>query len=307
MPELPEVEVVRRGLAAHVTGRTISAVRVHHPRAVRRHEAGPADLTARLLDARITGTGRRGKYLWLTLDDGDEPLGRRAEGSDEPLGRRAEGNVALVVHLGMSGQMLLGEVPNTNHLRIATLLDDGTALSFVDQRTFGGWMLADLVTVDGTDVPLPVAHLARDPLDPKFNRDGVVTVLRRKHSEIKRQLLDQTVVSGIGNIYADEALWRAKVNGARLASSLTRAKLGELLDAAADVMSDALGQGGTSFDSLYVNVNGQSGYFDRSLDAYGREGEPCPRCGAVMRREKFMNRSSFYCPKCQPRPRVRRS
>ena len=284
MPELPEVEVVRRGLAAHVTGRTISAVRVHHPRAVRRHEAGPADLTARLLDARITGTGRRGKYLWLTLDDGS----------------------ALVVHLGMSGQMLLGEVANENHLRIATLLDDGTALSFVDQRTFGGWMLADLVTVDGTDVPMPVAHLARDPLDPKFNRDGVVTVLRRKHSEIKRQLLDQTVVSGIGNIYADEALWRAKINGARVASSLTPAKLGELLAAAADVMSDALGQGGTSFDSLYVNVNGESGYFDRSLDAYGREGEPCRRCGAVMRREKFMNRSSFYCPKCQPRPRVRR-
>jgi formamidopyrimidine-DNA glycosylase len=284
MPELPEVEVVRRGLAAHVTGRTITAVRVHHPRAVRRHEAGPADLTARLLDTQITGTGRRGKYMWLTLDDGS----------------------ALVVHLGMSGQMLLGEVPNENHLRIATLLDDGTALSFVDQRTFGGWMLAELVTVDGSDVPVPVAHLARDPLDPKFDRDGVVTVLRRKHSEIKRQLLDQTVVSGIGNIYADEALWRARVNGARLASSLSRAKLSELLDAAADVMSDALGQGGTSFDSLYVNVNGESGYFDRSLDAYGREGEPCRRCGAVMRREKFMNRSSFYCPKCQPRPRVSR-
>jgi formamidopyrimidine-DNA glycosylase len=285
MPELPEVEVVRRGLAAHVTGRTINAVRVHHPRAVRRHEAGPADLTARLLGAQITGTGRRGKYLWLTLDDGS----------------------ALVVHLGMSGQMLLGEVPNENHLRIAALLDDGTALSFVDQRTFGGWMLADVVTVDGTDVPMPVAHLARDPLDPEFNRDGVVTVLRRKHSEIKRQLLDQTVVSGIGNIYADEALWRAKVNGARLASSLPRAKLGELLDAAADVMADALGQGGTSFDSLYVDVNGESGYFERSLDAYGREGEPCRRCGAVMRREKFMNRSSFYCPKCQPRPRIRRT
>jgi formamidopyrimidine-DNA glycosylase len=284
MPELPEVEVVRRGLAAQVTGRTISAVRVHHPRAVRRHEAGPADLTARLLGTQVTGTGRRGKYLWLTLGDGS----------------------ALVVHLGMSGQMLLGEVPNENHLRIAALFDDGTALSFVDQRTFGGWMLADLVTVDGTDVPLPVAHLARDPLDPKFNRDGVVTVLRHKHSEIKRQLLDQTVVSGIGNIYADEALWRAKINGARLASSLTRAKLGELLAAAADVMSDALGQGGTSFDSLYVNVNGESGYFDRSLDAYGREDEPCRRCGAVMQREKFMNRSSFYCPKCQPRPRVRR-
>jgi formamidopyrimidine-DNA glycosylase len=295
MPELPEVEVVRRGLAAHVTGRTISAVRVHHPRAVRRHEAGPADLTARLLDTRITGTGRRGKYLWLTLDDG----------------------AALVVHLGMSGQMLLEPAMSASaksdqqerrndHVRIAALLDDGTALSFVDQRTFGGWMLADLVTVDGTEVPVPVAHLARDPLDPKFNLDSVVTVLRRKHSEIKRQLLDQTVVSGIGNIYADEALWRAKVNGARLASSLSRSKLGELLDAAADVMTDALGHGGTSFDSLYVNVNGESGYFERSLDAYGREGEPCRRCGAVMRREKFMNRSSYYCPKCQPRPRVRR-
>lgn len=285
MPELPEVEVVRRGLHAHVVDKTITAVRVHHPRAVRRHEAGPADLTARLLDSTITGTGRRGKYLWLTLNDGS----------------------ALVVHLGMSGQMLLGPLPRENHLRIAALLDDGTALSFVDQRTFGGWMLTDMVTVDGTDVPVPVAHLARDPLDPRFDRDGVVKVLRGKHSEIKRQLLDQTVVSGIGNIYADEALWRAKVNGARPASSLTRVKLAELLEAAAEVMREALDQGGTSFDSLYVNVNGESGYFDRSLDAYGREGEPCRRCGAVMRREKFMNRSSFYCPKCQPRPRVRRT
>ncbi|TRW81387.1 bifunctional DNA-formamidopyrimidine glycosylase/DNA-(apurinic or apyrimidinic site) lyase, partial [Mycolicibacterium sp. 018/SC-01/001] len=282
MPELPEVEVVRRGLAAHVTGKTLTAVRVHHPRAVRRHEAGPADLTARLLDMTITETGRRGKYLWLKLSDGS----------------------AVVVHLGMSGQMLLGPVPNENHLRIAALLDDGTTLSFVDQRTFGGWMLADMVVVDDTEVPVPVAHIARDPLDPDFDRDSVVAVLRRKHSEIKRQLLDQTVVSGIGNIYADEALWRAKVNGARLASGLSKAKLAEVLDAATAVMTDALGQGGTSFDSLYVNVNGESGYFDRSLDAYGRDGQPCRRCGAIMRREKFMNRSSCYCPRCQPRPRT---
>jgi formamidopyrimidine-DNA glycosylase len=282
MPELPEVEVVRRGLEAHVVGRTITAVRVHHPRAVRRHEAGPADLTARLLNAKITGTDRRGKYLWLTLDHGD---------------------FALVVHLGMSGQMLLGEIPNAGHLRIAAILDDGTTLSFVDQRTFGGWMLADLVSVDGSVVPTPVAHLARDPLDPRFDVDAVIKVLRRKHSEIKRQLLDQTVVSGIGNIYADEALWRAKINGARLADALTRKQLAALLEAAADVMRDALAQGGTSFDSLYVNVNGQSGYFDRSLNVYGREGEPCRRCGAAIRREKFMNRSSYYCPREQPRPR----
>ena len=281
MPELPEVEVVRRGLEAYVTGRTITGVRVHHPRAVRRHEAGPADLTARLLDTTITGTGRRGKFLWLTL------------GNTE----------SLVVHLGMSGQMLLGPIQKPEHLRIAAQLDDGTTVSFVDQRTFGGWMLADLVTVDGTEVPEPVAHIARDPLDPLFDRAAVVKVLRGKHSEIKRQLLDQTVVSGIGNIYADESLWRAKVNGVRLASALSKPTLGAILDHAGDVMRDALDQGGTSFDSMYVNVNGESGYFERSLDAYGREGEPCGRCGAVMLREKFMNRSSFYCPKCQPRPR----
>jgi formamidopyrimidine-DNA glycosylase len=288
MPELPEVEVVRRGLQAHVVGKTITAVRVHHPRAVRRHEAGPADLTARLLGARIDGTDRRGKYLWLLLD---------AEAGEPNTA------TALVVHLGMSGQMLLGEVPRADHVRISALLDDGTVLSFADQRTFGGWMLADLMEVDGSVVPEPVAHLARDPLDPCFDADAVVKVLRRKHSEIKRQLLDQTVVSGIGNIYADEALWRAKVHGARVAATLSRRQLVAVLDAAAEVMSEALGKGGTSFDSLYVNVNGESGYFDRSLDAYGREGESCRRCGAVIRRERFMNRSSFYCPRCQPRPR----
>lgn len=274
--------MVRRGLQAHIAGRTITAVQVRHPRAVRRHEPGAADLTARLLGARIAGTDRRGKYLWLNLDDD---------------------GTALVVHLGMSGQMLLGPIAKTEHLRIAATLDDGTALSFVDQRTFGGWQLADLVTVDGNRVPEPVAHIARDPLDPLFDRDAVVNVLRRKHSEIKRQLLDQTVVSGIGNIYADESLWRSGVNGARIAEKLTRRQLGEVLDSAADVMREALREGGTSFDSLYVNVNGQSGYFDRSLNVYGREDRSCRRCGAVIRREKFMNRSSFYCPVCQPRPR----
>ncbi|BBX22038.1 formamidopyrimidine-DNA glycosylase [Mycolicibacter terrae] len=277
MPELPEVEVVRRGLDAHLVGRAITGVRVHHPRAVRRHEAGPADLTGRLLGARITGTDRRGKYLWLLLS------------TDE----------ALVVHLGMSGQMLLGELPDTKHLRIAAVLDDGTKVGFVDQRTFGGWQLTDLIDVDGSVVPLPVAHLARDPLDPRFDIESVVNVLRRKHSEIKRQLLDQTVVSGIGNIYADEALWRAGIRGTRMADTLSRPRLRALLAAAAAVMGDALAAGGTSFDSLYVNVNGESGYFSRSLDAYGREDQPCRRCGTAIRRAKFMNRSSYYCPKCQ--------
>lgn len=280
MPELPEVEVVRRGLNEHLVGRTITAVRVHHPRAVRRHDAGPADLTGRLLGSRITGTDRRGKYLWLLLSG-------------------AAADEALVVHLGMSGQMLLGELPDTRHLRIAAVLDDGTKVSFVDQRTFGGWQLTDLVTVDGSVLPVPVAHLARDPLDPRFDAESVVEVLRRKHSEIKRQLLDQTVVSGIGNIYADEALWRAGIRGTRTADRLSRPRLRALLAAAAEVMNDALAAGGTSFDSLYVNVNGESGYFSRSLDAYGREDEPCRRCGTAIRRAKFMNRSSYFCPNCQ--------
>ncbi|KJX75009.1 DNA-formamidopyrimidine glycosylase [Mycobacterium lepromatosis] len=281
MPELPEVELVRRGLQDHIVGKTITAVRVHHPRAVRRHVAGSADLTARLLGTRINGTDRRGKYLWFLLDT----------------------DTALVVHLGMSGQMLLGTVPRVDHVRISALLDDGTVLSFADQRTFGGWLLADLMTVDGSVLPVPVAHLARDPLDPRFDVEAVVEVLRRKNSELKRQLLAQKAVSGIGNIYADEALWRAEVHGARIAATLPRRQLAAVLEAAADVMRDSLAKGGTSFDSLYVNVNGASGDFDRLLDAYGREGEGCRRCGAVMHREKFMNRSSFYCPRCQPRPR----
>ena len=214
MPELPEVEVVRRGLQAHVVGKTITAVRVHHPRAVRRHEAGPADLTARLLGARITGTDRRGKYLWLLLDT-ELP----GSGSD----------TALVVHLGMSGQMLLGAVPRADHVRISALLDDGTVLSFADQRTFGGWMLADLVTVDGSVVPEPVAHLARDPLDPRFDADSRRESVAGQAFRDQASALDQTVVSGIGNIYADEALWRAKVNGARIAATLTRKQLGAVL------------------------------------------------------------------------------
>ena len=290
MPELPEVEVVRRGLQEHLAGRTITAVEVRHPRAVRRHPHGAADLTARLRGARITGTGRRGKYLWLNLDDDDHP-----------------GGTALVVHLGMSGQMLIGPARGPDpHLRIEAMLDEGTVLRFVDQRTFGGWQLAALVDADGSRVPEPVAHIARDPLDPRFDKDAVVSVLRRKHSEVKRQLLDQTVVSGIGNIYADESLWRAGVHGTRLADRMPRGRLVEVLDSATAVMTEALAEGGTSFDALYVNVNGQSGYFDRSLNVYGRADRGCRRCGAVIRREKFMNRSSFYCPRCQPRPRARR-
>lgn len=285
MPELPEVEVVRRGLDAHVVGHVIDAVDVLHPRAVRRHLPGSVDLARRLEGETIASAERRGKYLWLVLETS---------------------NTALVVHLGMSGQMLVQDpsVPDEKHLRIRAHLDSGTDLRFVDQRTFGGWALADLVTVDGTEIPDSVAHIARDPLDQRFDPDAVVKTLRRKQTEIKRALLDQTVVSGVGNIYADEALWRAEIHGNRLTDKLSGPRLHRLLDDVGAVMREALDQGGTSFDALYVNVNGQSGYFDRSLNAYGQENLPCGRCGAPILREKFMNRSSYSCPKCQPRPRL---
>lgn len=297
MPELPEVEVVRRGLEAHILGEVIARVDVLHPRAIRRHTEGAADLTARLAGHVFTGAYRRGKYLWLTLSDD--------AGAAQP-------EESLLVHLGMSGQMLVQEpqVPREPHARIVVSFAGGRQLRFVDQRTFGGWLVAPLVPADRDRrrelLPLPIAHIARDPLDPRFDDHAVAQLMKRKNSEIKRVLLDQSVISGVGNIYADEALWRAQVHGNRLASSLTRPKLAHIISAAREVMVEALAQGGTSFDALYVNVNGQSGYFGRSLAVYGREDEPCLRCGAPIRRESFMNRSSYSCSRCQPRPRNRR-
>ncbi|MCR8895655.1 bifunctional DNA-formamidopyrimidine glycosylase/DNA-(apurinic or apyrimidinic site) lyase [Gordonia sp. GONU] len=284
MPELPEVETVRMGLEKHLTGRTVTSVEVLHPRAARRHVGGEPDLIGRLAGKHVTGVRRRGKYMWIDLaDDADR--------------------VALVVHLGMSGQMLIARngAPDHTHLRIRATLDDDNELRFVDQRTFGGWHLDDYVD----DIPVSVAHIAPDPFDPAFDAAAVVTRMRAKHSEIKRVLLDQTVISGVGNIYADEALWRARLHGARIAETISRKKLLELIDAATAVMTEAVEVGGTSFDALYVNVNGQSGYFECSLNAYGREGLPCRRCGTLMRRESFMNRSSYFCPKCQTVPRRR--
>jgi formamidopyrimidine-DNA glycosylase len=291
VPELPEVEVVRRGLADHVLDRKIVEVEVAHPRAVRRHPEGGADFAARLAGRTVTGARRRGKYLWLDLDGG------------------AAGDDAVLAHLGMSGQMLVADAarPDEKHLRIRfRFADDGPQLRFVDQRTFGGLSVHPLVPATGGGLlPGPVAHIARDPMDPLFDLDAAVAAIRRRRTELKRALLDQTVVSGIGNIYADEALWRAKLHSLRPTETLTRAQGRAVLSAASDVMDEALRAGGTSFDALYVNVNGASGYFDRSLDAYGRADRPCRRCGTPIRRDAFMNRSSFSCPRCQPRPRRR--
>jgi len=318
MPELPEVETVRDGLARHIVGRQVTSVQVLRDYSVRRHEGGPRDFADRLAGRDITYAARRGKFLWLGLAGVDE---------------------VLVAHLGMSGQLLIKASSESaephRHLRVRMTLSamDELArtarpdaqepgqpvfLDFVDQRTFGYLAVSETVpTADGAPgglgtgeavVPQLLAHIARDLLDPAVaagtpGRAELVRSIKAKPAAIKRVLLDQTVVSGIGNIYADESLWRAQVHGERPASVLSRPTLNRLLDHAFDVMTQALSQGGTSFDDLYVNVNGESGYFSRSLNAYGREGEPCRRCGTPMKRSEFMNRSSFWCPKCQTKPR----
>lgn len=351
MPELPEVETVREGIAEHSVGRPVRAVRVVDARSLRRHLPGPAHFEATLTGRALRGAYRRGKYLWLTLSEPDGTL------ADE----------ALVVHLGMSGQLLVRDEPSDKpseesggepgtetearaafeaeprHLRVALELGPvgatcsasgaGQRLLFVDQRIFGGMFLSSLVpdvpaavamnevvpgevASDGSAVPerflVPqaVKHIARDPLDEFFDPAAVRRKFLRTSSGIKKVLLDQSVISGVGNIYADEALWRARLHYAKSARTLSAAQTRDLLEAVTQVLRESLAAGGTSFDALYVNVLGESGYFERSLNAYGRAGEPCHRCAEAGRtslivREPFQNRSSYRCPHCQRAPRSR--
>ena len=279
MPELPEVETVRRGLEHHVVGRTIETVSVLHPRAVRRQPAGPAEFEAALCGRSLDGARRRGKYLWLSV-----------------------GEDALLAHLGMSGQLLMIEPdqPLSAHVRILfTFKDGGPDLRFTDQRTFGYmWVVRD-----GAELPAPIAHIAPDPFEAAFDPAALTRRLRSRHTGVKRALLDQSLISGVGNIYADEALWRARLHWARPTETLNGPEVSRLLTAVREVLGEALVAGGTSFDDLYVDVNGESGYFERSLAVYGREGLPCLRCGTPVRRDPFMNRSAYSCPQCQPRPR----
>lgn len=300
MPELPEVEVVRRGLEGHVVGRTIESAAFTGHRVAREHPGGAEGLSAELAGVRIHSAERRGKYLWLTLGD-REP---------EP------GDPALVVHLRMSGQMLIAdpELPVAKHTHARLTLSDGQELRFVDQRTFG-YMTTEMLIRDPHAVPVgpsrlvpsSIAHIAPDPFEPAFDLRATAKRIRARDVEVKRQLLEQNLVSGIGNIYADEALWAARVHGRRRGVQLTLTRTTEVLESAREVMSRALEAGGTSFDALYVNVNGSSGYFARSLNAYGRVGEPCPRCGTPMIKESIGGRGSYYCTECQPAPRTRRA
>jgi len=286
VPELPEVEVVRAGLAPATTGSLITGVSVFDERALTRHAAGAADFVARLEGRRFTDAERRGKFLWLPLDDDDS---------------------ALIAHLGMSGQMLLRapDAAAERHERIRVTVEHPQhgelAVVFADQRTFGSLAVDRLVPDGPSRIPTQVVHIARDPLDPFFDDAAFREALRRRGSAIKRVLLDQQVISGVGNIYADESLWAAQIHPETTASRLSTPAVMRLLAEVRSVLAKALAEGGTSFDAQYVNVNGQAGYFAHSLNAYGRGGQPCPRCGGLIRREAFMNRSSHFCPRCQRR------
>jgi formamidopyrimidine-DNA glycosylase len=286
MPELPEVEVVRAGLEPAITGATVTGVRVFDERSLRRHDAPSEDFVHRMTGATFAVPRRRGKFLWA------------------PVG----GDEALVVHLGMSGQVLLRE-PQAELDRLTRISLDVShpvhgklRVDFVDQRIFGSMAIDQLVEsgdVPGDLVPSQVAHIARDPMDPHFDDAAFFSKLARRNTGIKRALLDQTLISGIGNIYADEALWAARIHYDQPTAALSRPRAKTLLAEVRLVLGKALAEGGTSFDSQYLNVNGESGYFSHSLNAYGQQGEPCPRCGRMIVREQFMNRGSHFCPFCQ--------
>lgn len=304
MPELPEVEVVRAGLAPAVSGALVLGVTVLDERALTRHAGGATDFEARLTGRVVLSAARRGKFLWLPLrpDVGDDMAAD-----------------AVVGHLGMSGQMLLrapgaaAERHERVRIDLAHPVHGELSVVFADQRTFGSLAIDDLIpTADGApggwgwaeaSVPAQVAHISRDPLDPAFSDAAFRRTLARKDSAIKRVLLDQTVVSGVGNIYADESLWAARIHPETPARALPTRAVNRLLGEVRHVLDKALAEGGTSFDAQYVNVNGQAGYFAHSLNAYGRTGEPCPRCGRPIVRVSFTNRSSHFCAHCQRMPR----
>jgi formamidopyrimidine-DNA glycosylase len=279
MPELPEVETVRRGLHHLISGYRIVEATDLHPRALKSESLAPL---SSLNGARISGTGRRGKFLWITLD--------------RPF--------VLVAHLGMSGQFLITQKarPAAKHIRAHFALKKSLRkldLVFNDQRTFG-WLSVEELT-DG--VPTSASHIARDPFDPDFDFQATVAKLAKRNVRIKSALLNQEIMSGVGNIYADEALWRAQVHPESVTSEMSAKKITAVIESATQVMAEAIAQGGTSFDDLYIDVNGESGFFDQSLTAYGREDEPCPRCGTLIKRIVISARSSHFCPRCQRKKR----
>ena len=279
MPELPEVETVRRGIEAKVVGRKIISVEVGRERSVRR--VGREAVIHGLTGTTVTNARRRGKYLLCDLDSGDE----------------------MMIHLRMSGRVLVEPVgtkrPTHTHVVLSLSERDGVSdeMWFVDPRTFGEVVVFDPAY---TAQVLPeLVRLGVDPICEPFDSAILAGRLKGKRGAIKPLLLSQHVVAGIGNIYADESLWLAKLHYDKQASSIPKKKHLELIEIAAEVLRKAVAQGGTSFDEQYKNVNGESGYFSQSLNAYGMTGLPCKRCGTPIKREAWANRGSHFCPKCQ--------
>lgn len=298
MPELPEVEVVRRGLEKQLIGAQIEKVEVFFPGSLRGQDE--KRFSEALEGWTITNAVRRGKFLWL--------LGEDEEGKQTLY--------SLVIHLGMSGQLLINKPKielsrrNQGHLRVRLTLKDGRTVNFVDQRTFGRMVVEPLVeTKDkkpagiGAEshlIPRNVeVNVARDVLDPHADFKEVAEKIHQRKSSIKHSLLDQRLVSGIGNIYADETLFAARISPAQSAKTLTEERIEEIFKVSGKIMKAAIKQGGTSFDELYVDTSGNPGYFEQELKVYGRGGEPCKVCGTTLKKLQQSGRNATYCPQCQ--------
>jgi len=274
MPELPEVETVRRGLALKMTGRKIARAELRRPDLRRPF---PPMLERRLTGAAVGKLARRGKYILIELDD----------------------TGTLLLHLGMSGRITAGPagVPHAPHDHVVLTLDDGTVVRFNDARRFG--LLDYIVRGEETVHPL-LAGMGPEPLEPGFDGAYLSAKLTGKMTPIKAALLDQKIVAGLGNIYVCEALYRAGVSPRRLAATCTGARADKLAAAVKSILTEAIEAGGSSLRD-YVQTDGELGYFQHRWAVYGREGEPCPGCTCKegVRRIVQAGRSTFFCAKKQ--------
>lgn len=311
MPELPEVETTVRDLRPHLIGRTIQRARVTWERTVAQPHA--KQFTREIVGYKIIGINRRGKYLVFELESKQTIDHRRRTADDgrnsresaaayqianqkhvpnERAGAQIKNQKFLLVHLRMTGQFGFHapRVKRDKHQHVHLLLDDGRELRFHDFRKFGRWWLVD-------KPEQVIGKLGPEPLE--MSKKEFLARLRARRGHIKPLLLNQTFVAGVGNIYADESLWYAKIHPLRDATTLTNKEASDLYNAIRRVFRKAIGVGGTSFDATYKRINGESGAFQEKLRVVGRAGEPCYRCGAPIVKTVVGQRGTYYCPSCQ--------